>query len=43
VLTLYALDRASGLPGTPGLAAVEAAMRNHVVAQATLTGTYKRS
>ena len=43
VFTLYALDRASGLTGAPALAAMEAAMRNHVIAQATLTGTYKRS
>jgi Raf kinase inhibitor-like YbhB/YbcL family protein len=43
VFTLYALDRATGLTGTPKLAALEAAMRNHVIAQATLTGTYKRS
>jgi hypothetical protein len=43
VFTLYALDRASGLTGAPGLAATEAAIRNHVIAQTTLTGTYKRS
>ena len=43
VFTLYALDRASGLTGTPGLPATEGAMRGHVIGQATLTGTYKRS
>jgi Raf kinase inhibitor-like YbhB/YbcL family protein len=42
VFTLYALDRTLGLTGTPGLADVEAAMRGHVIAEAILTGTYKR-
>lgn len=40
--TLYALDRALGLGGTPDLAAVEAAMRGHQLAETTLTGTYRR-
>jgi Raf kinase inhibitor-like YbhB/YbcL family protein len=42
VFTLSALDRTLGLTGTPDLADVESAMRGHVIAEATLTGTYKR-
>lgn len=40
--TLYALDRALGIGGTPSLAEVRAAMKGHVLAEATLTGTYRR-
>ena len=39
---LYALDRALGIGGTPRLAEIESAMKGHVLAQATLTGTYRR-
>jgi Raf kinase inhibitor-like YbhB/YbcL family protein len=42
VFTLYAVDRELGLTGGVGLAALQAAMRGHVLAQATLTGRYKR-
>jgi Raf kinase inhibitor-like YbhB/YbcL family protein len=42
VFTLFALDRELGLSDGIGLSALEAAMRGHVLAQATLTGTYKR-
>ena len=41
--TLYALDRALGIGGTPSLATVQAAMRGHILAQAGLSGTYRRS
>jgi Raf kinase inhibitor-like YbhB/YbcL family protein len=40
--TLYALDRELSLPGASGLSTLQAAMRDHVIAQATLTGRYKR-
>ena len=43
VFTLYALDRALGLTGTPSYADIEAAIKGHVLAMAVLTGTYKRS
>jgi hypothetical protein len=43
VFTLYALDRALGLPGTPSHAEIEAAIKDHVLATTVLTGTYKRS
>ena len=41
--TLYALDQPLGIGGTPSLATVQAAMKGHVLAQVTLTGTYRRS
>ncbi len=41
--TLSALDRALGLGGTPSLATVQAAMKGHVLGQAVLRGTYRRS
>jgi Raf kinase inhibitor-like YbhB/YbcL family protein len=40
--TVYALDRALGIGGTPRLKEVEAAMKGHVLAEVTLTGTYRR-
>ena len=40
--TLYALDRALGLTGTPSADELRAAMDGHVLAEATLTGTYQR-
>jgi Raf kinase inhibitor-like YbhB/YbcL family protein len=40
--TLYALDRALELAGTPTLPDVQSAMDGHVLAQTTLTGTYSR-
>jgi Raf kinase inhibitor-like YbhB/YbcL family protein len=40
--TLYALDGPLGLSGTPRLAAVEAAMKGHVLGQVTLEATYRR-
>jgi Raf kinase inhibitor-like YbhB/YbcL family protein len=40
--TLSALDGPLGIGGTPTLAAVQAAMQGHVLAEATLTGTYRR-
>jgi Raf kinase inhibitor-like YbhB/YbcL family protein len=40
--TLSALDRTLGLGGTPHLGEVEAAMKGHVLAEVTLTGTYRR-
>jgi Raf kinase inhibitor-like YbhB/YbcL family protein len=43
VFTLYALDRALGLTGTPSRAAIEAGIKGHVLAMTVLTGTYKRS
>ena len=43
VFTLYALDRALGLTGTPSRAEIEAAIKGHVLAMTVLTGTYKRS
>lgn len=43
VFTLSALDRQLGLGGSKRLDAVEAAMQGHVLASATLTGTYRRS
>jgi phosphatidylethanolamine-binding protein (PEBP) family uncharacterized protein len=39
---LHALDRALELEGAPRLADLESAMQGHVLAQATLTGTYQR-
>jgi Raf kinase inhibitor-like YbhB/YbcL family protein len=40
---LYALDATLGDLGQPTKAAVEAAMRGHVIGQAELVGTYERS
>jgi len=40
--TLYALDRLLGLAGTPRARELRAAMAGHVIASATLTGTYRR-
>ncbi len=40
--TLYALDRPIGLTGNPVAGQVRAAMDGHILAQATLTGTYMR-
>jgi Raf kinase inhibitor-like YbhB/YbcL family protein len=40
---LYALDRLLGDLGKPDKAAVERAMRGHVLAQAELMGTYQRA
>lgn len=42
VFTLHALDGALELTGAPRLEALEAAMDGHVLARATLTGTYHR-
>jgi Raf kinase inhibitor-like YbhB/YbcL family protein len=40
---LYALDAVLPRLGRPGKAAVEAAMRDHILAQATLIGTYEKA
>ena len=40
---LYALDTALGLPAGAAKPQVEAAMRGHVLAQASLMGTYRRA
>ena len=40
---LYALDTVLDLPGTPTKAELEATMKGHILAQATLMGTYARS
>jgi Raf kinase inhibitor-like YbhB/YbcL family protein len=40
--TLYALDGALGLTGTPNLDELRAAMRGHVLAETALSGTYQR-
>jgi Raf kinase inhibitor-like YbhB/YbcL family protein len=40
--TLSALDAGLGLTGAPGVDALHAAMAGHVLAEATLTGTYHR-
>jgi hypothetical protein len=40
---LYALDAVLPRLGQPGKAAVEAAMRDHTLAQATLIGTYEKA
>lgn len=42
VFTLYALDSTSGLPAGASRKDLLAAMREHVLGQATLTGTYSR-
>ena len=42
VFVLHALDTLLGLSGAPRLDEVESAMAGHVLAQATLTGTYHR-
>ena len=42
VFELHALDRSLGLTGAPRLDALEGAMDGHVLATATLTGTYHR-
>ena len=39
--TLYALDTALDLSGTPQKADIENAMRGHILAEATLIGTYQ--
>ena len=39
---LHALDAQPGLSGTPRIDEVESAMAGHVLAHATLTGTYHR-
>jgi Raf kinase inhibitor-like YbhB/YbcL family protein len=41
--TLSALDTVLELTGAPRIDALEAAMAGHVLAEATLTGTYRRS
>lgn len=41
--TLSALDRVPELTGAPRIDAIKAAMAGHVLAEATLTGTYHRS
>lgn len=41
--TLSALDAAVELTGTPRIDVLQAAMRGHVIAEATLTATYRRS
>jgi Raf kinase inhibitor-like YbhB/YbcL family protein len=43
VFTLYALDALLGLPGTPRAEEVRQAMSGHVLAEARLTGSYRRS
>ncbi len=43
VFTLYALDTLLGLAGTPRAEEVRQAMRGHVLAEARLTGSYRRS
>ncbi len=40
--TIYALDRTLGLAGSPSAAQVRSAMEGHILAQATLNGTYRR-
>jgi Raf kinase inhibitor-like YbhB/YbcL family protein len=42
VFTIYALDGPLRLSGTPSRSEIESAMRGHILAQTTLTGTYKR-
>lgn len=42
VFTLYALDQALGLAGTPTADELRSAMSGHVLAATTLTGTYQR-
>lgn len=42
VFTISALDQPLGLTGTPGIDDIEGAMAGHVLARATLTGTYHR-
>lgn len=39
---VYALDRALDLPASPGRGALVDAMRGHVLARGSLTGTYER-
>jgi Raf kinase inhibitor-like YbhB/YbcL family protein len=41
--SLSALDDVLGIPGTPRLHELRAAMAGHVLAEATLTATYRRS
>ena len=43
VFTLYALDHALGLTGTPSHDEIEAAIKGHFLEMTVLTGTYKRS
>lgn len=40
---VYALDRTLDLPPAPGRSALVAAMRGHVLAKGSLTGTYERA
>ena len=40
---LYALDTMLDLPGTPTKADVEAAMKGHILTQATIMGTYVKN
>jgi len=42
LFTLYALDSELTLPSTAKRAQVEQAMQGHVIAQATLTGKYRK-
>jgi Raf kinase inhibitor-like YbhB/YbcL family protein len=42
VFRLYALDRKLGLPAGASRPELEAAMKGHVLAEAKLTGTYRR-
>jgi phosphatidylethanolamine-binding protein (PEBP) family uncharacterized protein len=42
VFRLYALDRKPGLPAGASRSELEAAMKGHVLAEAKLTGTYRR-
>jgi Raf kinase inhibitor-like YbhB/YbcL family protein len=42
IFDLYALDTSLGLPGGAARADVERVMRDHVLGQTTLTGTYAR-
>ena len=43
VFALYALDTLLGLPGAPRADEVRQAMRGHLLAEARLTGSYRRS
>jgi Raf kinase inhibitor-like YbhB/YbcL family protein len=39
---LYALDRPLALAGAPRIGEIQSAMNGHVIAETTLTGTYRR-
>ena len=39
---LYALDGPLGLSGAPRIGEIQAAINGHVIAEATLVGTYQR-